>query len=151
MRSGLACSGCRASSPASSRASPRYAFLAGVTDNATWCIPLSSFERDSKWDWLVSTASTVLDTNATQPQPGAYATHIFDTLFYFANTTSSRFPLSDHPSCTGPVPPVAAADRARPVLGAFFAPLLVAQPTEDVKRQWMTIRRAGERAGWWQA
>lgn len=30
-----------------------YAFLSTVTVNATWCIPLSSMEHDSKWDWLV--------------------------------------------------------------------------------------------------
>jgi len=48
-------------------------------------------------------------------------------LVTFVNTTGDRFPLTDHPECTG-TSPRAAADRARPVLGAFFAPLLLAAP-----------------------
>jgi hypothetical protein len=49
----------------------------------------------------------------------------------FVNTTGGRFPLSDHPECTGNYPPQAAADRARPVLGAFFAPLLISNPPQN--------------------
>ena len=75
-------------------------------------------------DWLMHTAA-LMYTNASAPS--AYTALIFEQLFRFANTTSSRFPLTDHPECTGPAP-VAAADRARPVLGAFYAPLLVAAP-----------------------
>jgi hypothetical protein len=124
-----------------------YEFLAGVTANATWCTPLSSIEHDSKWDWLVYTAA--LDyTNTSTPSPSAWSTRVFEQLYAFANTTSSRFPLSDHPSCIGAAPPAAAADRARPVLGAFFAPLLVAQPSEAVLGQWRAIRAASE--SWWQ-
>ena len=125
-----------------------YEFLAGVTANATWCTPLSSMEHDSKWDWLVYTAALDYTNGTGVPAPSAWSSRVFDQLFYFANTTSSRFPLSDHPSCIGTAPPAAAADRARPVLGAFFAPLLIAQPTEAVRGQWRAIRAAS--AGWWQ-
>jgi len=123
-----------------------FAFLAGVTANATWCTPLSSIEHDSKWDWLVNTAALQY-TNGSAPAPGAWSLRTFDSLFFFANTTSSRFPLSDHPSCIGAFPPAAAADRARPVLGAFYAPLLVAQPALEVRLQHAAIRAAS--GGWW--
>jgi hypothetical protein len=65
---------------------------------------------------------------AAPPAPSPFSARVFSDLFTFANTTSSRFPLTDHPECTGAAPPTAAADRARPVLGAFFAPLLISSP-----------------------
>lgn len=107
-----------------------YAFLSTVTANATWCIPLSSMEHDSKWDWLVYTAANAFTngTGGAPPAPTAFSRNILAQLVFFANTTSSRFPLTDHPECTGNFPPTAAADRARPVLGAFFAPLLISSP-----------------------
>ena len=104
-----------------------YAFLGGVTANATWCVPLSSMERDGKLDWNTNTAATAFSAGAS-PAPSGYSRKVFDQLFFFANWTSSRWPLTDHPACDGPFPPMAGADRARPVLGAFFAPLLVAAP-----------------------
>ena len=104
-----------------------YEFLSTVTANATWCIPLSSIEHDSKWDWLVYSAANAF-TNSSTPAPSAFSAKILAQLVFFANTTSSRFPLTDHPECTGTFPPAAAADRARPVLGAFFAPLLISSP-----------------------
>lgn len=108
-----------------------FAYLATLTANATWCIPLSSMEHDSKWDWLMHTAALMYTGGGggggATPTPSNYTNQIFDQLFTFANTTNSRFPLTDHPECTGPVP-TAAADRARPVLGAFYAPLLIANP-----------------------
>jgi len=102
-------------------------FLLGVTANATWCIPLSSMEHDSKWDWLSMAAATAM-TREAAPRPSPFTTRVLDQLVFFANTTSSRFPITDHPECTGAFPPAAAADRARPVVGAFFAPLLIAAP-----------------------
>ena len=119
--------------------SAHYNFLASVTANATWCIPLSSMEKDSKWDWLAYTAATMF-TNATPPAPSAYSAHVLDQIVFFANTTSSRFPLSDHPECVGAFPPAAAADRARPVLGAFFAPLLIASPSANFVEQRAAVR-----------
>jgi Domain of unknown function (DUF4965)/Domain of unknown function (DUF1793) len=114
-----------------------YNFLQTVTANATWCIPLSSMEHDSKWDWITYTAATMY-TNASQPS--AYSTYVLHQLFYFANTTGSRFPLTDHPECTGNFPPQAAADRARPVLGAFFSPLLIADPPKKFKEQRLLVK-----------
>jgi hypothetical protein len=107
-----------------------FDFLATVTVNATWCPALSSIEHDSKWDWLVHTASLMYSNSS---QPTSWSTGVFDQLFFFANTTSSKFPLTDHPECTGPFPPVAAADRARPVLGAFFFPLLITHPSAELQ------------------
>jgi hypothetical protein len=80
--------------------SAHYAFLQTVTANATWCIPLSSIEKDSKWDWLAYTAATMF-TNSTPPAPSSYTEHVHAQIVFFANTTSSRFPLSDHPECIG--------------------------------------------------
>ena len=126
-----------------------FEFLGAVTANATWCTPLSSMEHDSKWDWLAMTAALTLPANGSAPAPGSsWPARVFDQLFFFANATSSRFPLTDHPSCVGAFPPAAAADRARPVLGAFFAPLLIAQPSAAVAGQRAAIRAAS--AAWWQ-
>jgi hypothetical protein len=108
--------------------SAHYEFLATQTANATWCPPLSSMEKDSKWDWL-SYTSALAYTNGTSPAPSSWSTQITDQLFFFANTTGSRFPLTDHPECTGSYPPQAAADRARPVMGGVWAPMLVAAPS----------------------
>jgi hypothetical protein len=116
-----------------------YDFLLTVTANATWCVPLSSMEKDSKWDWLAYSAATVY-TNATPPAPSTYSTHVLDSIVFFANTTSSRFPLSDHPECVGSFPPAAAADRARPVLGAFYAPLLIANPSANFVAQRAAVK-----------
>lgn len=89
--------------------------------------PPPSSQPPPQWDWLVYTAATAF-TNATQPQPSAYSAKVLSQLVTYVNTTGDHFPLSDHPECTGSAPPRAAADRARPVLGAFFAPLLIAAP-----------------------
>jgi len=107
-----------------------YNFLQTVTVNATWCIPLSSIEHDSKWDWLSYTAA-LMYTNSTPPIPSSYSLFVMNQITTFVNTTGGRFPLSDHPECTGNYPPQAAADRARPVLGAFFAPLLISNPPQN--------------------
>jgi hypothetical protein len=120
-----------------------FAYYAASPANATWCLPLSSMEHDSKWDWLMHTAA-LMYTNASAPS--AYSQLIIGQLFRFANTTSSRFPLTDHPECTGPEP-VAAADRARPVLGAFYAPLLVAAPPRRVAEERERMRAFVARAG----
>ena len=115
-----------------------YAQYASRTANATWCLPLSSMEHDSKWDWLMHTAALMF-TNSSGggggPQPSAYSQLVIDQLYTFANTTSSRFPLTDHPECTGAAPPAAAADRARPVMGALYAPMLVAAPSPAVAKE----------------
>jgi len=105
-----------------------YNFLQTVTTNATWCIPLSSMEHDSKFDWLTYTAA-LMYTNSSPPLPSSYSTFVLNQVSFFANTTNGHFPLTDHPECNGNFPPQAAADRARPVLGAFFAPLLISQPS----------------------
>lgn len=104
-----------------------YAFVATQTANATWCFPLSSMEKDSKWDWLSNTAA-LMYTNGSTPTPSQYSSTVIDQLFFFANTTGSRFPITDHPECTGSFPPQAAADRARPVMGGVWASMLAAQP-----------------------
>jgi len=112
-----------------------FAYLATLPANSTWCIPLSSMEKDSKWDWLVHTAALMYTVNSSSPPaPSNYSNLIFTQLYHFANATNSNFPLTDHPECTGPTP-VAAADRARPVLGAFYAPLLIASPPLAVSRE----------------
>lgn len=120
-----------------------FAYLAADPANATWCLPLSSMEHDSKWDWLMHTAA-LMYTNASAPSE--YSQLVFGQLFHFANATSSRFPLTDHPECTGPAP-VAAADRARPVLGAFYAPLLVAAPPRRLAAERERMRAFAARAG----
>ena len=40
-------------------------------------------------------------TNSTPPQPSSYSAHVLGQIVYFANTTSSRYPLTDHPECVG--------------------------------------------------
>jgi hypothetical protein len=113
-----------------------FTFIQAQTVNSTWCPALSSMEHDSKWDWLVNTASLMYSNSS---KPTAYSNFIFDELYFFADTTSSRFPLTDHPECTGSFPPAAAADRARPVLGAFFGPLLIAKPPSGFVEQHKAI------------
>jgi hypothetical protein len=104
-----------------------FQFLANTTVNSTWCPALSSVEHDGKWDWNMHTAA-LMYTNGSTPQPGPWSEQIISQTFFFANNTNSRFPLTDHPECVGTFPPTAAADRARPVMGALFLPLLVAKP-----------------------
>lgn len=122
----------------SQRFADHYTYLASLTANATWCLPLSSMEHDSKWDWLMHTAA-LMYTNGTAggyaPAPSPYSSLVIDQLYTFANTTSSRFPLTDHPECTGKAPPAAAADRARPVMGALWAPLLIADPSPSLVQE----------------
>ena len=132
-----------------------YAYYSSLTANATWCLPLSSMEHDSKWDWLLHTAALMFTPpgaggGGQASTPSAYSTLLINQLFAFANATSSRFPLTDHPECTGPFPPAAAADRARPVLGAFYAPLLVAAPPPALAQEQarMAAFLAAPAAGW---
>jgi hypothetical protein len=120
-----------------SKFATHYDFVAAQPANATWCIPLSSMEKDSKWDWLVYTAATAFTNGSAgaPPQPSAYSAGVLAQLVFYVNSTGDRFPLSDHPECIGTFPPRAAADRARPVLGAFFAPLLIAAPPPGFAEQ----------------
>jgi hypothetical protein len=74
-------------------------------------------------------------THDAVPAPSNYTSRVLRDAVFFANYTSSRFPLTDHPECVGAFPPAAAADRARPVLGAFYAPLLIAAPPAEFVQQ----------------
>lgn len=86
-------------------------------------LPLNSRALYTKDDWMTFTAAMYY-TNGSTPQPSAFSQTLFDGLFRFANETTSREPLSDW---TNTNQPTAVGFLARPVYGAMYAPVLVAQ------------------------
>ena len=68
-------------------------------------------------------AATYYDYSPS-PQPSAFSTTLFTKFYTWANTTTSREPLSDWIETTTPT---AVGFRARPVMGAMYAPVLVQQ------------------------
>ena len=68
-------------------------------------------------------AATFYD-NSPLPQPSAISTALFNKFYNWANTTTSREPLSDWINTDAPT---AVGFTARPVLGALYAPVLVQQ------------------------
>jgi hypothetical protein len=88
-------------------------------------LPLNSRKLYTKDDWMTFT-SALYYTDAPTPQPSTFSLALFDGFFRWANETVSRVPLSDWTN-TNIVPPTAAGFQNRPVLGALYAPILVAQ------------------------
>jgi hypothetical protein len=68
-------------------------------------------------------AATYYDTEPT-PRPSDFSAQLHTRLFNWANQTTGRDPFSDWISTTDPS---AVGFEARPVMGALWAPMLVAQ------------------------
>lgn len=75
-------------------------------------------------------ATYYTDTPGQAPVPSPFSNTLFHGLYTFANTTTSRVPLSDW---TNTDEATAVGFQARPVYGAMYAPMLVvaAGPTAD--------------------
>jgi hypothetical protein len=107
----------------------------------TWCVPLFAGDAFSKWDWLMWTSAL----NFKGGQPGAFAQWTMDSFFQWANQSLPRPdglsnpPLSDFPMCTGPEAHPAGF-RARPVMGALWAPLWVTSPPPASAREQAKVR-----------
>lgn len=65
--------------------------------------------------------------NSTTPAPSAFSSSLFTKFYNFAHTTTSREPLSDW---TNTDEPTAVGFSARPVYGAMYTPVLVAQAAQ---------------------
>jgi hypothetical protein len=89
-------------------------------------LPLNSRALFTKDDWMTFLAATYY-TNDTVPVPSAFSNMLFSGFFNFANTTTSREPISDW---TYTNVATAAGFTARPVFGAMYAPVLVAQAAQ---------------------
>ena len=111
-------------------------------------IPLNSRKTYTKDDWCVSTRcagqgathaltpsplssprrmtflAATYYTTATPPAPSDFSAQLHTRLFNWANETTDRDPFSDWIETTSPT---AAGFEARPVMGALWAPMLVAQ------------------------
>lgn len=85
-------------------------------------LPLNSRKTFTKDDWQTFLAAYYYD-NSTMPQPSAFSSGLFDSLFRFANETTSRVPLSDW---TNTDEATAVGFTNRPVYGAMYAPVLIA-------------------------
>lgn len=86
-------------------------------------LPLNSRKLYTKDDWMTFLAATYF-THGAQPAPSDFSNTLFTGLYNFANSTTSREALSDW---TSVVDPTAVGFTNRPVYGAMFAPMLVAQ------------------------
>jgi hypothetical protein len=86
-------------------------------------LPLNSRALYTKDDWMTFLAATYY-TAGEQPAPSAFSNLLFDGLFTWANATLDRVPLSDW-TYTNTLD--VAGFQARPVYGAMYAPVLVAQ------------------------
>lgn len=84
-------------------------------------LPLNSRKLFTKDDWMTFLSATYFD--ATN-KPSNFSNVLFDGLFRFANETSSREALSDW---TNTDSNTAVGFTARPVYGAMYAPVLVAE------------------------
>ena len=90
----------------------------------TYGLPLNSRKLYTKDDWMTFLAATFYDASS---QPSAFSSTLFSKHYAFANVTTSRDPLSDW---TNTDAPTAVGFQARPVYGAMYAPVLVAQAAE---------------------
>jgi hypothetical protein len=86
-------------------------------------LPLNSRKLYTKDDWMTFLAATFY-TNDTVPVPSAFSNQLFDGFYRWANETTSRVPVSDW---TNTDSATMAGFQARPVFGAMWAPVLVAQ------------------------
>jgi Domain of unknown function (DUF1793) len=86
-------------------------------------LPLNSRKLYTKDDWQTFLAATYY-TPGPSPQPSAFSNALFHALFRFANETTSRNVLSDW---TNTDSPTSVGFENRPVYGAMYAPVLVAQ------------------------
>jgi hypothetical protein len=86
-------------------------------------LPLNSRKLYTKDDWMTFLAATYFTADAT-PAPSAFSTTLFHGLFRYANETTSREALSDW---TNTDVPSSVGFTNRPVYGAMWAPMLVAQ------------------------
>jgi hypothetical protein len=104
-----------------------------------WCVPLFVGNTFSKWDWLMWT-SALNFTRDAEPVRGPFAQWTMDSFFAWTNVSVARPdglsnpPLSDFPYCTGPAAQPASF-RARPVLGALWAPLWITAPPPAAARE----------------
>ena len=86
-------------------------------------IPLNSRKTYTKDDWMTFMAATFYD-DASTPKPSAFSAALHTRFFNWATVTTSRDPISDWIETTTPT---AVGFEARPVMGAMWAPMLVAQ------------------------
>ena len=86
-------------------------------------LPLNSRKLYTKDDWMTFLAATYY-THDAAPAPSAFSNALFNGLFRFANETTSREALSDW---TNTDSPTAVGFVNRPVYGAMWAPVLVAE------------------------
>lgn len=86
-------------------------------------LPLNSRKLYTKDDWMTFLAATYFTADAT-PKPSDFSTALFHGLFRYANETTSREALSDW---TNTDSPSSVGFTNRPVYGAMWSPMLVAQ------------------------
>ena len=84
-------------------------------------LPLNSRKLYTKDDWMTFLAATFYD-DASPAQPSTFSTALFEKFFAWANSTTSRQPISDW---TNTDSATAVGFGARPVYGAMWAPMLV--------------------------
>ena len=89
-------------------------------------VSLCSRKTYTKNDWEAMTAAFYYDSQSP-PRPSSLSTTLFKGTFNWANATADRTPLSDW-TYTDSL--LAAGFKARPVYGAWWAPVLVAQGPE---------------------
>ena len=125
-----------------------YPFDAMIDDHLTylyeyqrleWCVPLFVGNTFSKWDWLMWT-SALNYTRDAEPVRGPFAQWTMDSFYAWTNVSVARAdglsnpPLPDFPFCTGPTARPASF-RARPVMGALWAPLWITSPPPAAARE----------------
>ena len=104
-----------------------------------WCVPLFAGDTFSKWDWLMW-SSALNYTRDAEPVPGPFAQWTMGSFYAWANVSVARAdglsnpPLTDFPYCTGPLARPAGF-RARPVMGALWAPLWITSPPPASARE----------------
>jgi hypothetical protein len=86
-------------------------------------LPLNSRKLYTKDDWMTFLAATFY-TDEEHPQPSAFSAELFNRFYAWANTTTGRTPLSDW---TNTDSPSSVGFTARPVYGAMYAPMLIAE------------------------
>lgn len=84
-------------------------------------LPLNSRQAYTKLDWMTFLAAFYYGADN---QPSTFTNQLFDGLFSWANETTSREAISDWVWTNQPT---AVGFTARPVFGAMYAPVLVAQ------------------------
>ena len=86
-------------------------------------VPLNSRKTYTKDDWMTFLAATFYDTESP-PRPSEFSAQLHQRLYNWANQTVDRDPMSDWIETTQPS---AVGFEARPVMGALWAPMLVAE------------------------